>query len=108
MKLVAQPEGSACPSNTCILVRVALLVVQWISSAPCLNEGGIKQGINFFCFVPFQEIDHLFLDYSGEVVFSDSTDEPAENASRICCLLFLYQAQFPESWVSIKQPSHFS
>src|SRR3990170_7102235 len=108
MKLVAETEGSSCPSNLCISVRVPFLVISWVTYAPSLNEGSIKNRINFFGPVPFQEINHFFLDYSGEFVVSDSADEPAENASRICCLLFLYQAQFSKSQISIKQPSHLS
>jgi hypothetical protein len=50
---------------------------------PSLDERSVKHGINVFCVVPFQEFDHFFLYYSGEVGFSNSSDEPPENASGI-------------------------
>jgi hypothetical protein len=108
VKLVAQAKGSACSSNPGITVRKAFLVVQWMSCAIGLYERSVKHGVNVFCLVPFQEFNHFFLDYSGEVVFSDFSDEPAENASGIGCFACLYETQFSEPQVGVKQSGHFS
>jgi len=66
-----------------------------------MNEAS-NTASTFFASFCFKEFDHFFLYYSGEVGFSDFSDEPAENASGIACFVWFDEAQFSEPQVRVE------
>ncbi len=77
MQLIAQRKGSSGSANSGVSIRIAGLVICWVTYAPSFYEGSIQHKINLTALLLSQEFGHFAVYYSVEAFFADAFGESA-------------------------------